>query len=148
MREDGTVTFLLTDHLGSTNVTTDSSGVLVSSMLYTAFGETRSSYGITASDYLYTGQREENEIGLYFYQARFYDLALARFISADTIVPQPGDPLAWDRYAYVKNNPIRYNDPSGHCPECLVMGGIMGVGALIGYGTQVYNNIQNGLSGF
>lgn len=40
MREDGMVTFLLADHLSSTSVTTDSSGVLVSSMLYTAFGET------------------------------------------------------------------------------------------------------------
>ena len=114
MREDGTVNFLLTDHLGSTNVTTDSSGVLVSSMLYTAFGETRSSNGMTASDYLYTGQREESEIGLYFYKARWYDPALARFISADTLVPQPGDPLAWDRYAYVRNNPINGIDPTGH----------------------------------
>gem|GEM_PF-6060438 len=63
-------------------------------------------------------------------------------------MPDPGNALAWDRYAYVYNNPIRYSDPSGHCPECLVMGGIMGVGALIGYGTQVYNNFQNGLTGF
>jgi RHS repeat-associated protein len=120
MRQDGAVTFLLADHLGSTSVTTDSTGVLVSSMLYTAFGETRSSYGSPASDYRYTGQREESEIGLYFYNARFYDAALARFISADTIVPQPGDPLAWDRYAYVRNNPIKYNDPSGHWVETVL----------------------------
>ena len=114
MRQDGAVTFLLSDHLGSTSVTTNSTGVLVSSMLYTAFGETRSSTGMTASDYRYTGQREESEIGLYFYNARFYDAALARFISADTIVPQPGDIKSYDRYAYVYNNPICYTDPSGH----------------------------------
>ena len=114
MRQNGVVTFLLADHLGSTSVTTDSSGVLVSSMLYTAFGETHSSTGMTTSDYLYTGQREESEIGLYFYNARFYDAALARFISADTIVPQPGDIKSYDRYAYVYNNPICYTDPSGH----------------------------------
>jgi hypothetical protein len=78
MHQDGAVTFLLADHLGSTSVTTDSSGVLVSSMLYTAFGETRSSYGSPASDYRYTGQREESEIGLYFYNARFYDPYLNR----------------------------------------------------------------------
>jgi len=85
MREDGTVTFLLADHLGSTSVTTDSTGVLVSSMLYTAFGETRSSTGMTTSDYRYTGQREESEIGLYFYIARWYDSYLNRFLSSDTI---------------------------------------------------------------
>ncbi len=126
MREDGIVTFLLADHLGSTSVTTDSTGVLVSSKLYTAFGETRTSTGMTASDYLYTGQREESEIGLYFYHARFYDVALARFISADTIVPQPGDPLAWDRYSYVKNNPLSYTDPSGHCPICVILTLVIG----------------------
>jgi len=29
-------------------------------------------------------------------------------------VPEPGNPMAWDRYAYVQNNPVRYSDPSGH----------------------------------
>jgi len=137
----------LHDHLGSTVGTVNSAGNLTSQTRYTAFGETRGA-ATTSTDYLYTGQRQEGEIGLYFYNARWYDPALARFISADTLVPDPGNALAWDRYVYVYNNPIRYSDPSGHCPECLVMGGIMGVGALIGYGTQVYNNFQNGLTGF
>jgi RHS repeat-associated protein len=146
VRENNELTFLLADHLGSTLGTVNSSGNLGGQTKYTAFGETRGA-ATTSTDYLYTGQRMEGEIGLYFYNARFYDPALSRFIQVDTIVPQ-GGALAWDRYAYVKNNSIRFNDPSGHCPECLVMGGIMGVGALIGYGTQVYNNFQNGLTGF
>jgi hypothetical protein len=52
---------------------------------------------------------------LYDYNARFYDPALGRFVSADTIVPDPGDPQDLNRYAYVSNNPCRYTDPSGHC---------------------------------
>ena len=36
------------------------------------------------------------------------------FVQADTLVPAPGNPMAWDRYAYVLNNPVRYTDPSGH----------------------------------
>jgi len=64
-----------------------------------------------------TGQRPEAEIGLYFYNARFYDAKLGRFAQADTIVPGAGNVLALDRYAYVKNNSLRYTDPSGHFSE-------------------------------
>lgn len=43
---------------------------------------------------------------------------MGRFISADTIIPDVGNTLAWDRYAYGLNNPIAYNDPSGHDVGC------------------------------
>ncbi len=43
---------------------------------------------------------------------------LGRFVSADTIVPQPGSPLDWDRYLFVRGNPLTYIDPSGHDPTC------------------------------
>jgi hypothetical protein len=49
-----------------------------------------------------------------YYNARWYDPALGRFAQADTLVPEPGNPIAWDRYAYVMNNPLRFVDPSGH----------------------------------
>jgi len=39
---------------------------------------------------------------------------LGRFLSPDTIVPEPGSPQALNRYAYVYNNPLKYTDPSGH----------------------------------
>jgi len=61
-----------------------------------------------------SGQRSEAEIGLYFYNARFYDATLGRFTQADTIIPGAGNVLTLDRYAYTLNNPLRYNDPSGH----------------------------------
>ena len=49
------------------------------------------------------------------YNARYYSPLLGKFISADTIIPDPGNVLAWDRYGYAYNNPINYNDPTGHC---------------------------------
>lgn len=67
------------------------------------------------TDYLYTSQRNEAEIGLDFYVSRFYDPVTGHFIQADTIVPEAGSSKAYDRYGYVNNNPVRYNDPSGHC---------------------------------
>jgi len=54
---------------------------------------------------------------LYDYGARFYDPALGRFISADTVVPGAGNPQALNRYAYVLNNPLKYTDPTGHQGE-------------------------------
>jgi hypothetical protein len=42
-----------------------------------------------------------------------YDPVIGHFIQADTIVPEAGSSKAYDRYGYVNNNPVRYNDPSG-----------------------------------
>ena len=53
-----------------------------------------------------------------YYGARWYDSSLGRFAQADSIVP--GGVQGYDRYAYSFNNPIRYNDPTGHCPVCIL----------------------------
>ncbi len=45
------------------------------------------------------------------------DAALGRFVQADTIVPNPADPQALNRYSYVNNRPLLYADPTGHCGE-------------------------------
>jgi len=50
----------------------------------------------------------ESSFGLYYYNARWYDPQLGRFAQADTIVP--GGAQGLDRYAYVNNNPLKYND--------------------------------------
>jgi RHS repeat-associated protein len=49
------------------------------------------------------------------YAARWYDPYLNRWLQPDTIIPDPYDPLSFDRYAYVRNNPVNRVDPSGHC---------------------------------
>jgi len=68
--------------------------------------------GLTARTY--TGQAVDEATGLMFYNARWYDPALGRFISADTVVPEPENPQDWNPYTYCRNNPIRYVDPIGH----------------------------------
>ncbi|MDH7475811.1 MAG: RHS repeat-associated core domain-containing protein, partial [Anaerolineae bacterium] len=70
--------------------------------------------GSTPTDYGFTGQRWEASLGLMHYGARFYSPWLGRFVQADTVVPEPGNPQDLNRYAYVRNNPLRYTDPSGH----------------------------------
>ncbi|MBN2240619.1 MAG: RHS repeat-associated core domain-containing protein [Dehalococcoidales bacterium] len=49
-----------------------------------------------------------------YYGARYYDPEIGRFISPDTIIPNPADPQSFNRYSYCLNNPLKYNDPSGH----------------------------------
>ena len=105
------------DHLGSSSVITDSTGAKVQTVTYYPFGGTRTnqSPSTPAIDvpYKYTG-KELDSTGLYYYEARYYDPTLARFISADTIVPNPRDPQDLNRYAYAGNNPLKYTDPTGH----------------------------------
>ena len=117
-RVDGEVYYIHSDHLGSTSLVTDDSGNEVSRVQYSPYGTIISSTGtVSPTDRLFTGQRFEGGIQLYDYRARFYDPLVGSFISADTIVPEPGHPRGFNRYSYVYGNPIRYTDPSGHCGE-------------------------------
>ncbi|MBI9049664.1 MAG: hypothetical protein JEZ00_09610 [Anaerolineaceae bacterium] len=103
--------------MGSSSITTTADGTWNSEIRYSAFGETRYSSGITPTDYRYTGQLEQADVNLYYYNARYYDAALGRFVQADTIVPEPILLQDWDCYSYVRNNPLIYSDPSGNKVE-------------------------------
>ncbi|MEI8611070.1 RHS repeat-associated core domain-containing protein [Enterovibrio sp. Hal110] len=62
----------------------------------------------------YTGHEEIEEVGLIHMNGRVYDQELGRFISADPIVQAPFVTNSFNRYAYVWNNPLKYNDPTGY----------------------------------
>ena len=94
----------------------------------------------------YTGQQRD-DTGLLWYQSRFYDPNLGRFLSADTIVPGsgaltiwpsdstasaswsklkdggPANPQELNRYSYVNNNPLGATDPTGHCGDITDLAG-------------------------
>jgi len=110
----GAVSYYHPDHLGSTSVVTDSSGNSEQDLSYYPYGDTFLNVGTKDVRFKYTGKERDNDTGLYFYEARYYDPFLGRFISADTIVPDPLDPQAFNRYSYAGNNPIIYSDPTGH----------------------------------
>jgi RHS repeat-associated protein len=122
---------------------TDANGTLTSQQRYLPFGEVRtdvSSPNVPATDYGYTGQRNlDNDIGLMDYKARFYSSYLMRFIQPDMLIPDATNPQAWNRFSYGLNNPISFNDPSGHDP-LLIIGIIIGVAFLAGLATFAYIN--------
>jgi RHS repeat-associated protein len=116
VREGSTVYAAVGDHLGSVTVLAQG-GSPAGVTRYLPYGAIRLETGLFPTDRRFTGQRWEQGLGLYDYRARFYDPALGRFLQPDPIVPEPGDPRALNRYAYVYNNPLRYTDLSGHWLE-------------------------------
>jgi RHS repeat-associated protein len=72
--------------------------------------------GSVPTDKLFTGQRLDGT-GLYYYNARYYDPTIGRFISPDTVIQNPANPQCFNRYSYCLNNPLKYTDPSGHYTE-------------------------------
>jgi RHS repeat-associated protein len=101
------------DHLGSSNVISNQSGVQVESVEYTPYGTIAQITGSDVVKHKFTGKELDNT-GLYFYGARYYDPVIGRFITADTIVQEPYNPQTLNRYSYCGNNPVNYIDPSGH----------------------------------
>jgi RHS repeat-associated protein len=121
VRKDGTLSYMLADHLGSTSLVTDTNGNRTSELRYKPWGETRFSFGTMPTKYTFTGQfsytddpstPESEGFGLMYYGARWYDNTISRFAQADTVIPSGAQGL--DRYAYVNNNPVVYRDPTGH----------------------------------
>jgi len=110
-----TLYYLHGDHLGSTTVATFGSGcgALVATQLYFPFGKVRYASGTLPTGRGFTGQILDSN-GLMYYGARYFDPLTARWTQPDTIVPEPGNPQALNRYSYANNAPLRYVDPSGH----------------------------------
>jgi RHS repeat-associated protein len=103
------------DHLTGANVDTDTAGTIVSLIDYYPYGETWVEEETTdyENDYKFTGKEKDEETGLYYYEARYYDSSLGRFASIDPWSGDLLDPQSLNKYSYVKNNPVKYVDPTG-----------------------------------
>ncbi|WP_229207195.1 MULTISPECIES: polymorphic toxin-type HINT domain-containing protein [unclassified Duganella] len=112
-RDDGSQA-LHRDALGSIVATTDGSGKLKSEIVYDAFGNITEATGQSANKFGYTGHQMDAETGLVYFQARYYDPQLGRFITQD---PYEGDwntPLSLHHYLYAYANPGRFVDLNGY----------------------------------
>nr|WP_265588912.1 polymorphic toxin-type HINT domain-containing protein [Terrisporobacter petrolearius] len=87
---------------------------------YTDFGETEINGDENFyNEICYTGGIYDNKTGLYYLNARYYNPEDGRFLTEDTYRGEFTDPSSLHLYAYCKNNPISYTDPSGHFPILL-----------------------------
>ena len=71
---------------------------------FRAYGAVRGYSGSNPSRYQFTGQYIDNT-GFYYYNARYYDPQIGTFLSPDTLVPDPGNVQAYNRYLYALGNP-------------------------------------------
>jgi RHS repeat-associated protein len=114
---DGTLKFYHSDHLGSSTLVTKN-GTPVYRAAFYPYGEKvdgteRFANASMPFEPKYTfNSKEEDSLAYYDYGARMYDPATGRFISADTSSED-----GFNRYAYVRNNPLAYTDPTGHSAE-------------------------------
>ncbi|QTA89006.1 RHS repeat-associated core domain-containing protein [Desulfonema magnum] len=99
------------NHLGGTDTITDSAGKLAERTRYFPFGEIREGGN---ERYTFTGKEKDKVTDFYYFEARHYYAGYRHFTQADIIAPDIYDPQSLNRYAYVRNNPIKYNDPSGN----------------------------------
>jgi RHS repeat-associated protein len=116
--------YLMTDHLGSTRMQTDAGGNQIALFDYAPFGEELGSLGGRdarwagfAKGMHFTGKEQEGYEGAYmhYFDARYFSGGLGRFTSPDAPFNDqyPENPQSWNLYHYVRNNPLKYTDPSG-----------------------------------
>jgi RHS repeat-associated protein len=119
--------WLVTDQIGTPRMVLDKTGALsgVKRHDYYPFGEEifagqggRTIQQGYANDNLkrkFAGYERDDETGLDFAQARYYDSELGRFITPDPLLSSgyPTSPQSWNRYSYVSNQPLNRVDPSG-----------------------------------
>ena len=120
------------DGSGSVIALTGASGIVSERYTYGPFGESASTSAV-GNPYRYTGRELDAETGLYYYRARYYSVALGRFLSPDPLGYQDSMGL----YTYVGNDPLNLVDPDG----------------LLAWDTAtkayvVYNNLTSGLLSF
>ncbi|MBI2394387.1 MAG: hypothetical protein HYV09_32755 [Deltaproteobacteria bacterium] len=115
-RWDGATYYHHRDHVSSVRLTTDASGAVARRYEYRPFGFREATSGTVGNEWEFGGHRTDAEHGLSYMGARYYDALIGRFLTPDTVVPDPLNPQAFNRYAYVLNNPISNADPTGHVP--------------------------------
>ena len=112
------------DVQGSTRAVTDTNGQCVKWYEYTDFGETtvHEEQASFDNELCYTGGVYDENTGLYYLNARYYNPETGRFISRDTYEGTSEEPSSLHLYLYCANDPVNYVDPSGHHPLAIALG--------------------------
>jgi RHS repeat-associated protein len=126
------ISYILTDHLNSTNIVTDNTGNIVETLDYYPYGNIRIDNGSTKESRKYVGQFYDQNTNLNYLNARYENGTQGRFISEDPVFWELGItkdgknaliyPQTQNSYSYANGNPIVKSDPNGRCPICIAAG--------------------------
>jgi RHS repeat-associated protein len=94
----------------------DRNGNIVNNYSYDEWGNITASSETVSNPFKYAGAIYDQETGLYYLNARYYDPSIGRFINEDPVEGQVDNPLSLNLYTYCINNPLIYVDPTGNKP--------------------------------
>jgi RHS repeat-associated protein len=136
------ITYYHNDLLGSPRVATNASGQMVWSESYTPHGQ-RLNGQVVSNKIWYTSRHQDDDTGLIYMGARYYDPVTGRFIGVDAIRFHEANIHSFNRYAYASNNPYRYRDPNGMWVEDVAIA----VPSLIMGAVSMRENVNKGSYG-
>ena len=87
---------------------------LTNSYQYDPYGNLTSGTADGVNYYGYNGESTNVKTGLQYLRARYYNAENGTFTTEDSDLGTTENPLTRNRYAYTSNNPVNYDDPTGH----------------------------------
>jgi RHS repeat-associated protein len=120
-----TITYFHNDLLGSPAAATKEDGTLLWRESYRGYGERiKNEVPSSPNKVWYTSRHQDEDSGLVYMGARYYDPALGRFLSVDSVGFSEQNVHSFNRYAYANNNPYRFKDPDGRLALPVVVTGL------------------------
>jgi RHS repeat-associated protein len=98
---------------GNVRNLSNTAGAITDEYEYDAFGNAFTKVGNTPNNYLYRGEQYDQDLGLYYLRARYYNPATGRFLSKDPEDGKSGDPKTLHKYLYAGGDPVNAWDPTG-----------------------------------
>jgi RHS repeat-associated protein len=111
---NGNYYYYLYNGHGDVTQVVDQNGNIVNSYTYDEWGNILSNQEQISNPLKYAGEYYDDESGLYYLRARYYDPATSRMLTEDSYPGDIMDPLSLNLYTYCNNDPINFTDPTGH----------------------------------
>jgi len=112
-RRGAVTSYYHADATGSTRLLTSGAQAVTDQLAYDAFGNVTAHAGSTVNPFQFHGEQADAATGLAYLRARYYDPATGRFLSRDPERGAPEDPASLHAFAFARNDPVDYRDPSG-----------------------------------